>query len=96
MRREGWRDIGIRDKMQIINGTVLVFAAVILYFIAFIVTLSIGYPVITAGTTMLGVALAFFGITVFIRNQMIEFETTIDNKLRQLEYIERKQKRTKQ
>ena len=90
MKRENWCDIGIRDKMQIINGTVLVFAAIVLYFLAFALTLTISYPVVTTGMTMLGVALAFFGITVFIRSQMLEFETTIDKKIKQLEYMERK------
>lgn len=71
--------------MQIINGTALVFAAIILYFVAFIFTLTVGYQIVSAGATLLGSGLAFFGITAFVRNEMIQLETSVDKKLKQLE-----------
>lgn len=92
MAKETWRDTGIREKMQIINGTVLVFAAIALYFIAFIVTLTIGFEIISAGATLLGSGLAFFGITAFVKNQMVEFETKVNNKIKRLEDIEQERK----
>lgn len=89
MRRESWKEIGAREKMQIVNGTALVFAAIVLYFIAFIFTLTVGYPIVSAGATMLGSGLAFFGITAFVRNEMVQLETTVDKKLKQIEREER-------
>ena len=74
--------------MQIINGTALVAAAIALYFIAFIVTLTVGFEIISAGATLLGSGLAFFGITAFIKNQMVQFESRVDKKIRRLEDIE--------
>ena len=62
---ETWKEISVKEKWQIINGTVLVFSAVILYFVAFIVTLTIGFEVISAGATLLATGLAFFGITSY-------------------------------
>ena len=33
-----WKEIGVREKFQIVNGTVLIFSAIILYFLASSVT----------------------------------------------------------
>lgn len=74
---EKWRDIGVRDKFQLINGTVLIIAAITLYFLAFIITLSIGFDVISAGATMLASGLACFGIASFFKNQLVEFEAKL-------------------
>ena len=92
MAKERWTDIGVREKMQIINGTALVAAAVALYFIAFIVTLTIGFEIISAGATLLGSGLAFFGITAFVKNQMVEFEAKVDKKMKRLEDIEQERR----
>ena len=90
--KESWKDISIREKWQIINGTTLVFAAIVLYFVAFIITLSIGFEIISAGATLLGSGLAFFGITAFVKNQMVDFETRVDRKIKRLEDIEEERK----
>lgn len=89
---ETWKDISVKEKWQIINGTVLVFAAIILYFISFLITLEIGYNIIAAGSTLLATGLAFFGITSYIKNQMIDFKTEVDKKLKRLEEIEQERK----
>ena len=85
MTNNTWKEICIREKFQIINGTLLVFSAIILYFLAFLLTLSIGFDIISAGATLLGTGLAFFGISTFVKNQMIHFETSINEKLKKLE-----------
>lgn len=86
-----WKSLPPREKWQIINATVLVMAAIILYFVAFVVTLTVGMGVVSAGGSMLATALALFGISGFVKNQMLEFETRIDNKMR--EYDERERRR---
>ena len=86
------KEISVKEKWQIINGTVLVFSAVILYFVAFIVTLTIGFEVISAGATLLATGLAFFGITSYIKNQMVDFEVKVNKKMKQLEDIEQDRK----
>lgn len=89
MTNTNWKDTSIREKMQIINGTVLVFSAIVLYFLAFIITLSIGFEVVSAGATLLATGLAFFGITSFVKNQMVDFEARVNDKLRKMERDER-------
>ena len=61
---------------------------------AFIITLSIGFEIVSAGATLLATGLAFFGITSFVKNQMVDFETKIDKKIKDLENYERNQNNT--
>lgn len=89
MKTEGWKDISIREKMQIVNGTMLIIAAIILYFLAFILTMTIGMEVVSAGATLLATGLAFFGITGYIRSQMVSFETKVNKKMKEMEERER-------
>ena len=70
-----WRETEIKEKFQLINGTVLIAAAIVLYFLAFILTMTIGFEIISAGATLLATGLSLFGITSFVKNQMLEFET---------------------
>lgn len=89
---ESWNDIGIKEKMTIINGTVLIVSAIGLYFLAFIITLTIGFEIISAGATLLGSGLAFFGISSFVKTQMADFEAKVNNKIKRLEDIEQERK----
>lgn len=92
MENESWKKISAREKWQIINGTVLVFSAIALYFLAFAITLTIGFDVISAGASLLATGLAFFGITSYIKNQMVDFETKVNQKIKRLEDIEQERK----
>lgn len=92
MNNESWKNISAREKMQIINGTALVFSAIALYFIAFAITLTIGFEIISAGATLLATGLAFFGITSYIKNQMMDFQVKVDQKIKKLEDIEEERK----
>ena len=92
METQTWRTTPIKERFQIFNGTMLVFAAIILYFVAFIVSLTIHMEVITAGATLLASALAFFGLNSFVKNQMIDFEARVNRKIKRLEDIEQEKK----
>ena len=82
---ENWKSISIKEKMQIINGTSLVFAAIILYFVAFIMTLTVGLEVVSAGATLLATGLAFFGVSSYLKNQLISFENKMERQFRDYE-----------
>jgi hypothetical protein len=89
MKTEGWKDISIREKMQIVNGTMLIISAIILYFVAFILTMTIGMEIVSAGATLLATGLAFFGITGYIKNQMIHFEGRVEKQINEFEKRQR-------
>lgn len=88
MEVQTWRTTPVKERFQILNGTMLVIAAIVLYFVAFIVSLTIHMEVITAGATLLATALAFFGLNSFVKNQMIDFEAKVNKKIKRLEDIE--------
>lgn len=83
--KETWRNISIREKLQLVNGTMLIISAIILYFLAFIFTMTIGLEVVSAGATLLATGLAFFGITGYIKNQMVHFETKVERQINEFE-----------
>ena len=85
MENRKWKETSSKEQWQIINGTVLVFSAIILYFLSFCLTLAIGFDIISAGGTLLASGLAFFGLSSFFKNQMIEFQTKIDERLKKIE-----------
>ena len=87
---EGWHDISIKDKMQIINGTLCVAGAIALYFIGFLVMLIGDMPLVSAGATLLAAGLAFFGIASYFKNKMNDFETEVGRRMNRLEEIEKK------
>ena len=80
-----WRETGIRERFQLINGTVLIASAIVLYFLAFILTMTIGFEIISAGATLLATGLSLFGITSFVKNQMLEFETKMTKRMTKME-----------
>lgn len=88
MEKETWKNISIKEKWQIINGTVLIASAIILYFLAFLMTMTVGLEIVSAGATLLATGLAFFGITSYIKNQMIDFEAKMQKRIKQIEDIE--------
>ena len=89
-----WRDLGARDKFQLVNGTVLIAAAIVLYYISFIITLTVGVGVISAGATLLGTGLALFGIGSYFKNQLVNFESNLEKQVD--ERIEKRLKREKE
>lgn len=80
-----WRETEIKEKFQLINGTVLIASAIVLYFLAFILTMTIGFEIISAGATLLATGLSLFGITSFVKNQMLEFETKMTKRINKME-----------
>ena len=93
---EGWKDIGIKDKMQIVNGTFTVVAAVVLYFVVFFITLTIGAGVVSACGTLLATGLAFFGIATCVKNQLVDFEAEVSAKVKRIEEREERNRATKE
>lgn len=91
MSKDTWKDISIREKAQIVNGTVLIFSAVGLYFLSFIMTLTIGMGVVSACSTMLATGLAFFGITSYLKSQMADFEIKMSKRMKEMEERENKE-----
>lgn len=76
-----WSELGARDKFQLINGTALIVSAIILYYVSFLITLTIGVGVISGGATLLGTGLALFGIGSYFKNQLVNFEANLEKEV---------------
>ena len=90
VKRDSWGAIGAREKMCIVNGTLLIISAICLYFISFLWLSAIGLDIISAGATLMGCGLAFFGLKSFIKSELIEFKTEVENKINSMTANENK------
>ena len=90
VKKDSWKEIGAREKMCIINGTLLIISAICLYFISFLWLSAIGLDIISAGATLMGCGLAFFGLKSFIKSELIEFKTEVENKINSMTANENK------
>ena len=90
VKKDSWKEIGAREKMCIINGTLLIISAICLYFISFLWLSAIGLDIISAGATLMGCGLAFFGLKSFIKSELIEFKTEVENKINSITANENK------
>ena len=90
VKKDSWASIGAREKMCIINGTAAIISAIILYFTSFLWLAKIGLDIISAGATLMGCGLAFFGLKSFIKSELIEFRTEVENKINSMTKNENK------
>lgn len=88
-----WKQSSLKEKFQVVNGTLLIVSAIVLYFLSFILTYTIGVGIISACASMFGTALALFGITSYVKTSMIDLQTEVKEKLKKLEELEKKNKK---
>ncbi len=62
----------------------LILTAVVLAFVSFIITLTVGAGVIAWGGLSLGTALTLIGGGMYFHNQMVTFETNANRKMEEL------------
>ena len=71
-----------KDWMQYGSALFLIISAVVLAFVSFIVTLTIGAGVIGWGALSLSAALAIFGVGMYFQNQFITLETKLKSQIK--------------
>ena len=62
----------------------LIVTAVVLAFVSFIITLTVGTSVIAWGGLSMGTALTLIGGGMYFHNQMVTFETNTNRKMREM------------
>ena len=73
-----------KDKFQYGMAGFLIVTAVILAFISFIITLTIGAGVIAWGGLCIGTALTLIGGGMYFHNQLVTFETNTNKKMQEM------------
>lgn len=72
-----------KDWMQYGSALFLIVSSVVLAFVSFIITLTIGAGVIEWGALSLSAALAIFGVGMYFQNQFITLETKLKSQIRE-------------
>ena len=72
-----------KDWMQYGSALFLIVSSVVLAFVSFIITLTVGAGVIGWGALSLSAALAIFGVGMYFQNQFITLETRLKSQIRE-------------
>lgn len=75
-----------KDKFQYGMAGFLILTAVILAFVSFIITLTIGTGVIAWGGLCMGTALTLIGGGMYFHNQLVTFETKASRKMEEMSH----------
>lgn len=73
-----------KDKFQYGMAGFLIVTAVILAFVSFIITLTVGTGVIAWGGLCMGTALTLIGGGMYFHNQLVTFETNANKKMEEM------------
>ena len=73
-----------KDKFQYGMAGFLIVTAVILAFVSFIITLTVGAGVIAWGGLCMGTALTLIGGGMYFHNQLVTFETNTNKKMQEV------------
>lgn len=83
-----------KDKFQYGMAGFLILSAVILAFVSFIITLTVGTGVIAWGGLCMGTALTLIGGGMYFHNQLVTFETNANRKMEEMsEHFDRELER---
>lgn len=73
-----------KDKFQYGMAGFLILSAVILAFVSFIITLTVGTGVIAWGGLCMGTALTLIGGGMYFHNQLVTFETNANRRMEEM------------
>ena len=76
-----FKDLEAKDKIQYSMSVLLIIAAISLAFTSFLITLTIGAGVLSAMALFLSSALAIYGISMYVRNEVQDMRTQVKNYL---------------
>ena len=79
--KEKWNELPVKERSQILLAAFLILAAVILVFTCFLMTLQVGSTVLAASGEFLASALALLGLTLIVKNSLIDIQTQVQKNL---------------
>ena len=81
MEKKKWNELAVKERSQILLAAFLILAAVILVFTCFLMTLQVGSTVLAASGEFLASALALLGLTLIVKNSLIDIQTQVQKNL---------------
>ena len=79
--KKKWNELPVKERSQIILAAFLILSAVILVFTCFLMTLQVGSTVLAASGEFLASALALLGLTLIVKNSLIDIQTQVQKNL---------------
>jgi len=79
-----WKELGIGDKIKFSIAASLVVASVVLGFVSFIILLEVPTSVIGLDGLWLSTALAVLGISAHFKNEMVKFQSNVNDRLNRI------------
>ena len=76
-----WNDLPAKEKSQILMAAFLILSAVVLVFTCFFMTLQVGASILGASGEFLATACALLGLTLIVKNSLIDIQTKVQEKL---------------
>lgn len=76
-----WSGLSVREKIQYSLAALFGIASVVIGFVAFIILLEIPNSVIGISALWASVSCGILGISLHFRNQMVDFQTKVRDKL---------------
>lgn len=73
-----------KDRFQYVMSGFLIVSAVVLAFVSFIITLTVGTGVIAWGGLCMGTALTLIGGGMYFHNQLVTFETKTNRRMEEM------------
>lgn len=80
-----WHDLGINDKVKLSLASSLIISSVIMGFLSFILLHEVPTSVIGTMGLFGSEALAILGISSYFHNELVRFQSTVNEKLQDLE-----------
>lgn len=80
-----WNELGATTKVKLSIAAALVIASIILGFVSFLILLEIPTSVIGLDGLWLSTALGVLGISSYFHNEMVQFQSEVKTRLKNLD-----------
>ena len=87
MSKENWNNISIKEKFQYSLAAMFGVASVVIGFVAFIILMNIPWSVIGISFLWASICCGVLGISLHFRNEMMEFDTEIKERLNDIDNV---------
>lgn len=77
--KEGWKDLGFKDKAQYVTALVLVISGILIAFINFFITYNINEGVLIYIAQAFTAAGSIFGVSIYFKSKMGQFSTEVQD-----------------
>lgn len=87
MEKESWKELPIKEKFQYSLAAMFGISSVVIGFVAFVILLEIPASVIGISALWASICCGVLGISLHFRNEMIQFDTEVKQRLNDIDNV---------